>query len=314
MWKAALLITRLRVMSATRSGGNQPKRSFTPLIQVFEPHKAQTPPLIPYIKEFWERRAFALELARFADKAEYLESRLGKAWLILNPLFLSLIYFLLVTVLRGGPNKDTGLSTLAHILIGIFMFYFAQNIISDGAQSITAGGRLILNQAFPRALLPFSSAVRAFGQFWPTIPTYFAVVLLGKVFYPKTHIPLADLNYLWAPLIIAALAITAFGLSLIFAVMNVYFRDTSKLLTYTTRIWLYGSPVLWKPEMLHGWHRIFIFLNPLGPSLAATYHVWISGVRPTNSELVGMGVWALLAMAIGTYYFTSRERDFAVRI
>ena len=301
-------------MSATGSGGNKPKRSFTPLIQVFEPHKAQTPPLIPYFKEFWERRAFALELARFADKAEYLESRLGKAWLILNPLFLSLIYFLLVTVLRGGPNKDTGLSTLAHILIGIFMFYFAQNIISDGAQSITAGGRLILNQAFPRALLPFSSAVRAFGQFWPTIPTYFAVVLVGKVFYPKTEIPLADLNYLWAPFIIAALAITAFGLSLIFAVMNVYFRDTSKLLTYTTRIWLYGSPVLWKPEMLHGWHRIFIYINPLGPTLAATYHVWIDGVRPSNSELIGTGVWVVLAMAIGTYFFTSRERDFAVRI
>ena len=301
-------------MSTTGSGGNKPKRSFTPLIQVFEPHKAQTPPLIPYFKEFWERRAFALELARFADKAEYLESRLGKAWLILNPLFLSLIYFLLVTVLRGGPNKDTGLSTLAHILIGIFMFYFAQNIISDGAQSITAGGRLILNQAFPRALLPFSSAVRAFGQFWPTIPTYFAVVLVGKVFYPKTEIPLADLNYLWAPFIIAALAITAFGLSLIFAVMNVYFRDTSKLLTYTTRIWLYGSPVLWKPEMLHGWHRIFIYINPLGPTLAATYHVWIDGVRPSNSELIGTGVWVVLAMAIGTYFFTSRERDFAVRI
>ena len=294
--------------------GSERKSATAPLIQVFEPHKAKTPPLIPYFTEFWHRRSFALELARFADKAEYLESKLGKAWLILNPLFLSLIYFLLVTVLRGGANKTTGLSTLAHILIGIFMFYFAQNIISDGAQSITAGGRLILNQAFPRALLPFSSAVRAFGQFWPTIPTYFAVVLIGKIFYPATHIPLANVNYLWAPLIVTALAITAFGLSLIFAVMNVYFRDTSKLLTYTTRIWLYGSPVLWNPEMLHGWHRAFLFINPLGPSLAATYHVWIDGVSPSLSELVGMGIWIILSMVMGTYFFTSRERDFAVRV
>ena len=301
-------------MSAQESSTSRKKSATAPLIQVFEPHKAKTPPLIPYFTEFWNRRSFALELARFADKAEYLESKLGKAWLILNPLFLSLVYFLLVTVLRGGANSKTGLSTLAHILIGIFMFYFAQNIISDGAQSITAGGRLILNQAFPRALLPFSSSVRAFGQFWPTIPTYFAVVLIGKIFYPKTHIPLADWNYLWAPLIIAALALTAFGLSLIFAVMNVYFRDTSKLLTYTTRIWLYGSPVLWKPEMLHGWHRIFIYLNPLGPALAATYHVWIDGVSPSVAELLGMAAWIILSLSMGTYFFTSRERDFAVRV
>jgi teichoic acid transport system permease protein len=301
-------------MSTKGSSTSRKKSASAPLIQVFEPHKAKTPPLIPYFTEFWNRRSFALELARFADKAEYLESKLGKAWLVLNPLFLSLVYFLLVTVLRGGASSTTGLSTLAHILIGIFMFYFAQNIISDGAQSITAGGRLILNQAFPRALLPFSSSVRAFGQFWPTIPTYFAVVLIGKIFYPKTHIPLADWNYLWAPLIIAALALTAFGLSLIFAVMNVYFRDTSKLLTYTTRIWLYGSPVLWKPEMLHGWHRIFLYINPLGPSLAATYHVWIDGVSPSLSEFVGMAIWVLLSLAMGTYFFTSRERDFAVRV
>ena len=301
-------------MSTKGSAGSEHKSATSPLIQVFEPHKAKTPPLIPYFTEFWARRTFALELARFADKAEYLESKLGKAWLVLNPLFLSLVYFLLVTVLRGGASKTTGLSTLAHILIGIFMFYFAQNIISDGAQSITAGGRLILNQAFPRALLPFSSAVRAFGQFWPTIPTYFAVVLIGKIFYPATHIPLANVNYLWAPLIVTALAITAFGLSLIFAVMNVYFRDTSKLLTYTTRIWLYGSPVLWNPEMLHGWHRAFLFINPLGPSLAATYHVWIDGVSPSLSELVGMGIWIILSMVMGTYFFTSRERDFAVRV
>jgi teichoic acid transport system permease protein len=301
-------------MSAQGSSTSRKKSATAPLIQVFEPHKAKTPPLIPYFTEFWNRRTFALELARFADKAEYLESKLGKAWLVLNPLFLSLVYFLLVTVLRGGASSKTGLSTLAHILIGIFMFYFAQNIISDGAQSITAGGRLILNQAFPRALLPFSSSVRAFGQFWPTIPTYFAVVLIGKIFYPKTHIPLADWNYLWAPLIIAALALTAFGLSLIFAVMNVYFRDTSKLLTYTTRIWLYGSPVLWKPEMLHGWHRIFLYLNPLGPALAATYHVWIDGVSPSLSEFLGMGAWILISLAAGTYFFTSRERDFAVRV
>ena len=140
------------------------------------------------------------------------------------------------------------------------------------------------------------------------------MVLICKIFYPATHIPLANVNYLWAPLIVTALAITAFGLSLIFAVMNVYFRDTSKLLTYTTRIWLYGSPVLWNPEMLHGWHRAFLFINPLGPSLAATYHVWIDGVSPSLSELVGMGIWIILSMVMGTYFFTSRERDFAVRV
>ena len=76
--------------------------NFVPKIQVFEPHRASLPPLIPYIKEFWRRRVFATELARFSDKAEYLDSRLGKVWLVLNPLLLGFVYYLVVTIIRPG--------------------------------------------------------------------------------------------------------------------------------------------------------------------------------------------------------------------
>jgi len=103
-------------------------------------------------------------------------------------------------------------------------------------------------------------------------------------------------------------------MGLLFATMNVYFRDTNKLLSYITRIWLYSSPVLWRPEILHGWHKIFLYINPLGPSLAATSDVWIEGRSPSTGMLIGSVVWALLAVAIGGYFFVSRERDFAVRI
>ena len=291
-----------------------PKENFAPRIQVFEPHRASLPPMIPYLREFWRRRAFAIELSRFADKAEYLDSKLGKVWLVLNPLLLAMVYFLLVTVIRSGASKASGLSTLAHILIELFTFYFASNCINGGALSITAGGRLILNQAFPRALLPLSSAISAFWAFLPTLPVYALVVLVGKLFFPHTQIPGLSFTYLWAPFIIACVGITGFGLGLLFATMNVYFRDTNKLLSYITRIWLYSSPVLWRPEILHGWHRIFLFINPLGPTLSATSEVWISGKAPTLAEIIGCLTWAALAVLIGGYFFISRERDFAVRI
>jgi teichoic acid transport system permease protein len=287
---------------------------YGPRVQVFEPHRASLPPIRPYIREFWARKRFSLELAKFADKAEYLDSNLGKVWLVLNPLLLAFVYFLLVTVLRGGSDKAHGFTTLAHILIGLFTFYFAQNVISDGAQSITQGGRLILNQAFPRTLLPLSSAIRSFWQYLPTIPVYVGVVLIGKIFIPKADVHIFSWALLWVPYVTFCLALTAFGMALVFATMNVYFRDTSKLLSYTTRIWLYGSPVLWLPEMLHGWHRVILYLNPLGPALSATSEIWIRGHAPTLAQLIGLLVWALIAIVLGGYFFISRERDFAVRI
>jgi teichoic acid transport system permease protein len=284
-------------------------------IKVFEPHRASLPPMKNYLKEFWARREFAFELARFTDKAEYLDAKLGRVWMILNPLLLALVYYLLVSVIRGGSTvQKQGLTTLTHILIGLFTFYFAQNCISAGALSITAGGRLILNQAFPRALLPLSSSIQAFQQFLPEIPVYIVVVIAAKFFYPKTHVPGLTWNFLWIPFFIICVGLTGFGMSLGFATMNVYFRDTSKFLAYLTRIWLYLSPVLWLPETLHGWHYKLLLINPLGPVLAATSDLWVNGKAPNHIEIIGSAFWAIFSIAACGYFFVSRERDFAVRI
>ena len=283
-------------------------------IQVFEPHHSSLPPLKPYISEFWRRREFATELSKFSDKAEYLESKLGKVWLVLNPLFLAVIYYLLVTIIQGNTAQTNSFTTLCHILIGLFTFYFAQNCILLGAQSITSGGRLILNQAFPRSLLPLSSAISAARQFLPTLPVYISIVIIGKLVLSDTELPGLTWNYLLIPIILTLLIITSFGLALLFATMNVYFRDTTKLLSYIMRIWLYASPVLWQPDMLTGWHRIILYLNPLGPILSANSRIWIDGMTPTPSQLIGCLFWAFTAILFGGYFFISRERDFAVRI
>jgi ABC-type polysaccharide/polyol phosphate export permease len=283
-------------------------------IQVFEPHHSSLPPLKPYISEFWRRREFATELSKFSDKAEYLESKLGKVWLVLNPLFLAVIYYLLVTIIQGKSTQTNSFTVLCHILIGLFTFYFAQNCILLGAQSITSGGRLILNQAFPRSLLPLSSAISAARQFWPTLPVYISIVIIGKLVLSDTQLPGFTWNYLLIPIILILLTITSFGLSLLFATMNVYFRDTTKLLSYIMRIWLYASPVLWQPDMLTGWYRAILYLNPLGPILSANSRIWIDGLTPTPSQLIGCLFWAITSILLGGYFFISRERDFAVRI
>ena len=286
---------------------------FVPKIQVFEPHRASLPPLIPYLKEFWTRRAFASELARFGDKAEYLDSRLGKVWLVLNPLLLGMVYYLVVTIIRPGGSVS-GMTRLDHLLIGLFTFYFAQNCVTAGALSITSGGRLILNQAFPRALLPFSSAIQSFQQFLPTIPVYIFVLVAGKWAYPTTIVPGWTWNFLWIPFILICTGLTGFGLALVFATLNVYFRDTTKLLTYITRIWMYLSPVLWLPSSLRGNMKILLWINPLGPVLNATSRVWVSGESLTQPIILGCILWAVASIVIGGYFFISRERDFAIRL
>ena len=163
-------------------------------------------------------------------------------------------------------------------------------------------------------MLPLSSAISAARQFWPTIPVYISIVVIGKLILDDTSIPGLTWNYLFVPVLFVVLALTSFGLTLLFATLNVYFRDTTKLLSYIMRIWLYASPVLWQPDMITGWFRIILYLNPLGPILSANSRIWIDGATPTLSQAIGCLVWCLLSVLLGGYFFISRERDFAVRI
>jgi teichoic acid transport system permease protein len=290
----------------------QRRREFVDRVQVYAPHKASLPPLGPYIREFWRRRRFAYELSRTTQKASHIDSTLGRLWLVLNPLLLGFVYFLLVSVLSS--SKGDWLYGLGRILIGLFIWYLAQNSMTLGASSITAGGRLVLNQAFPRALLPLSSAISAVLMFWPTVPVYFVFWLIGSQFDHRIpHLPGFTWSMLWLPLLFVIMVVQCFGLAMIFATMTVYFRDTTKFLGYLLRIWLYLSPVLIPMAKYHD-HLWALYLNPLGPVIGMTVRIWTEGIPPTRSLLAAAVVWSVVCFFVGAYVFVSRERDFAVRI
>src|SRR3954447_4523452 len=153
----------------TRDPALQPRREedqFTSERHVYEPHKIGLPPIGPYVRELWRRREFAREMARTNLRAQHFNTAFGQLWLILNPLLLAGVYFVLVDILRSGSR---GPAFFAHLMAGLFAYYFVSDSVRLSVKSVTGGGRLILNTAFPRALLPLSSVLTAFMRFLPTL-------------------------------------------------------------------------------------------------------------------------------------------------
>src|SRR3954454_7820968 len=133
---------------------------------VYEPHLVGLPPVGQYFREVWRRREFAVELARTNLRAQHFNTVFGQLWLVLNPLLLAGVYFVLVDIVRRG-NHPPGF--LAHLVAGVFAYHFVSDSIRDGVRSVVKGGRLILNSAFPRMLLPLASVVAGFRKFLPTL-------------------------------------------------------------------------------------------------------------------------------------------------
>jgi teichoic acid transport system permease protein len=77
---------------------------------------------------------------------------------------------------------------------------------------------------------------------------------------------------------------------------------------------MYLSPILWLPSALHGSSKLLLYINPLGPALTANSRIWIDNSALSLNIVLGCLFWAVASMAIGGYFFISRERDFAIRI
>ena len=273
----------------------------TPL-QVYEPFKAGLPKLGRYWKSLWSRRTFIKEYSKSELREQHFDSVFGQLWLVLNPLLLSGVYFILIIIIGGATDS----ARYTHLTASLFLFYLVANSLTGGVKSVTAGQRLILNTAFPRIMLPISAVVIAIFKFLPTLVVF--VVIKAIVGSPFT------IQMLWAIPVLLITIFLSLAVAITISCINVYFRDIASFLPYLTRTLLYLSPILYEASALKPSLRAIEIVNPLFPILDSWSRAVVQGKAPElSSMLQGLG-WATGIFFIGTYFFLSREREFAVRL
>ncbi len=284
----------------------QPHRledEFTSEHHVYEPHKVGLPPIGSYVRELWRRREFAVELARTNLRTQHFNTVFGQLWLIINPILLAGVYFVLVDILRSGSRGE---EFFAHLMAALFAYYFVQQSLQQGVRSVVSGGRLILNTAFPRALLPISSVITAFLRFVPTFLIYIPVHLI-------TGLPVGP-ELLWLIPIVLILLVFTMGMTMLVAAGQVYFRDIKNFLPYATRIWLYATPILYYAREVPDRYDWMLSINPLAPIITSWSTVIDDGKSPPLDDMLLATAWAVGVFLIAAVFFISREREFAVRL
>lgn len=273
-------------------------------VTVLEPYHRGVPPLKPYLRQLWRRRGFSFHMARSELKARHFDTLFGQVWTVLNPLLLALVYFLLLGVIVQSDRGNA--DYLAFLIANLFAFYYTRNSLGVGAGSVVSGGGLIMNAAFPRALLPLSSVLSALLMYVPTLAVYAVIHLVTG---QSVHAAL-----LLVPVVVAVHTVFNYGLALLAAAVTVYFRDFSAFLPYGLRIWLYVSPVLYTIEDVPPRLAPLLMVNPLYPILAIWQDVVIRGVVPGPGLWSAAVAWAAAMLLVGGWLFLSREREFAIRI
>ena len=183
------------------------------------------------------RRRFLLRLlVRKELRVRYRGSVLGLAWSYVKPAVQFVVYYFVLGVfLQLNQAVD---SFGVYLFCGIVLINFFGEAFGNATRSVVGNAPLVKKIYLPRELFPVASIVVAGVHFLPQ----FAVLMVGAVatgWVPSVEAMAAGL------LGFAIFATLALGVGLLFAAVNVLFRDFENIVDLLLIILTWASPVLY---------------------------------------------------------------------
>lgn len=222
------------------------------------------PPLISYTRQLWERRHFAIELARSRFRAQNEADRLGAAWIVLLPTINAAVYGLVFGIIVRNASRPPHF--IPFLVTGVFTFAFFSGCFSDGAKSIISNRGLVRTLHFPRAVLPIASVLQQLFALGPVVLVMALIVLLSGE-------PLSVRWLLIAPAYVL-MALFCAGVAFFAARLTIHVRDIAQLIPFITRLLFYVSGIFFAVSTKFSGHGVLTQVLKINP-----VNVYITLVR-----------------------------------
>lgn len=195
----------------------------------------QRPNPLEYARRLWKARHFIITWATATNQSVYAGSRLGQIWQVLTPILNVAVYYLIFGILlstsRGVPDF------ICYLVVGVFIFNFMQTAVLFGSRAISDNLDLIRALYFPRASLPIAITIVQLQQLLISMIIMCAVALC-------THQPPTLMWLTVVPALFLQFVFNA-GLAMVVARFGAILKDSSQLLPFILRTWMYSSGVFY---------------------------------------------------------------------
>lgn len=252
------------------------------------------------VRELWQHRELATFMAARDLKLRYKQAALGAAWSITQPVAGAVTLYVVFHTVVSVPSD--GLPYLPFAMVGYAGWTLFSRNTGAVTASIVANASLITKVYFPRLLAPIAAVIPGFVDFaLGLIPLVVVMVATGVT---------PSVALVTMPVWVLGLGLASLGAGLIFATVNVRYRDAGSLLALLTQLWFFLSPVAYPASQVHGAWRWLYYVNPVAGLLSALRWSVLDGPWPGLPILVSLATTGLL-LASGLLYFRSAERRFA---
>ena len=255
-----------------------------------------------YWQDLWRYRELFYFLAWRDILVRYKQTAIGIAWALIRP-FITMIVF---TVVFGNLAKlpSEGVPYPILVFSAMLPWQFFSNALSECSNSLIGNANLISKVYFPRLIVPVSAIVVSFVDFMIS-----GIILLGLMAY-YTYVP--SWRILMLPVFIAIAFAASIGAGLLFASLNVKYRDFRFIVPFITQIGLYVSPVGFSSSIVPEQYRLLYSLNPMVGVIDGFRWSILGGESKLYLPGFALSLAVVLLMLIaGVVYFRKMERTFA---
>ena len=253
------------------------------------------------LDEFWEYRELLYFLAWRDFKVRYKQTFVGAAWAIIQPVATMLVFSIVFGGLAKIPSDGVPYPVFSYTALVPWTFF--AGALSSASNSLVSNARLLRKVYFPRMIVPIAGVLTSLVDF----ALAFSVLLILMVYYGIA--PDAKVLFL-LPLLLLAL-VTALGVGLLLAAVNVKFRDVRYAVPFFVQFWLYATPIAYPSSLVPERWRLLMGLNPMA-GVVEGFRWALLGTDTAPGPMIWVSATvAALLLVTGLLYFRRAEKEFA---
>jgi lipopolysaccharide transport system permease protein len=256
------------------------------------------------LKNIWLYRDLLLIFAMRDIKVRYKQTLLGPAWMLLQPLALTVVFTAMISGVAGVSTA--GLPAPMFYLTGLIIWSYFSQTVYPMSQVFLMNEQLFSKIYFPRIIVPISSllsnAVALAIQFVAVLVFLAWYKMSGELDGPVWRI-------LLFPLVIFQVAALSLGVGLCLAASTSRYRDMSHVTPFMLQLWMFVTPIIYPFSAVpEGYRLLLSVVNPLAVLVEQSRWCFVgrSAVefQHIGAALVGMAAF----LAVGVLLFQRVER------
>ena len=283
---------------------NEPTAATAPPVwsRVLEPRKGW---FDLRLRDLWRYRDLVALFVHRDFVAQYKQTVLGPLWLVLQPLFTTLVFTVVFQKIAKIPTD--GIPSILFYMCGITAWNYFADCLTKTANTFSANNQIFEKVWFPRLAVPVSIVITNLATFAIQFTLFLAFCafffLKGAPVHPNWRI-------IVLPLLLVQMAALGLGTGCLVSALTTRYRDLTMLVTFGVQLWMYGSCVAYPLSEVTPEYRWLLALNPMVPIIESFRFAFLgAGIIERWQLALGVVESAVILFA-GLVMFCRVEKKF----